>query len=64
MGKRQRQTFLSVHDVSVIVAWHHGMSVTDDEALASLLRLEEFVKYAIAVLVNEPPAFDGGDEQK
>jgi len=59
MGKRKRQTYLSVHDVSVIVAWHHGMSVTDDEALTSLRRLEEFVKYAIAVLTNEPPEFDG-----
>jgi len=61
---RKRQKMLSVHDVSVIVAWHHGMSVTDEEALRSLLRLEEFVKYAIAVLVNEPPEFDGTVDEK
>jgi len=61
--KQRKQRMLSVHDVSVIVAWHHGMSVTDDEALRSLQRLREFVEYAIAVL--ESPAFDGSlDEEK
>jgi len=61
--KQRKQRFLSVHDVSVIVAWHHGMSVTDEEAYRSLARLREFVEYALAVL--EEPAFDGSvDEEK
>lgn len=62
--KERKQRFLSVHDVAVLVAWHHGMHVTDEEAYDSLLRMRKFVEYALSILENEPSAFDGGDEKK
>jgi len=48
------QIKLRMHDIATVVAWHHNMSVTDDQAYVSLLRILKFVEYAIAVLEEIP----------
>jgi len=49
------QIKLRMHDIATIVAWHHNMSVTDDQAYVSLLRILKFVEYALAVLEEHTP---------
>jgi len=58
----EHQIKLRMHDIATIVAWHHNMSVTDDQAYVSLLRVLKFVEYAIAVL-EEVPAGDDPEKQ-
>jgi len=45
---------LRMHDVATIVAWHHGMSVTDDQAYVALLRMLKFIEFALDVLERHP----------
>jgi len=53
---------LRMHDVATIVAWHHNMSVTDDQAYVALLRVLKFVQFALEVLERHPTVFGKPEE--